>query len=253
MTGDGEESFPALSSIAHCLSPVLVSISIIIPCLNEAGGIAGSLEALQPLRRRGTEVIVVDGGSSDDSVALASPLADRILTAPRGRASQMNTGAAVARGNVLLFLHADCVLPAGADHSIIEGLAASGRQWGRFDVRLEGANPLLHVIAFMMNWRSRLTSIATGDQGLFMTRELFAAAGGFPAIALMEDIALSRILKSHGAPLCLRERIIASGRRWERHGVLRTILLMWRLRLAYFLGATPADLALRYDSARRRR
>jgi len=253
MTGDGQQSIPALSSIAHCLPPFLVSISIIIPCLNEAAGIVGALEALQPLRRRGTEVIVVDGGSSDDSAALASPLADRVLTATRGRASQMNAGAAIARGSVLFFLHADCALPAGADHSIIEGLAASGRQWGRFDVRLEGASPLLHVIAFMMNWRSRLTGIATGDQGLFMTRGLFTAAGGFPAIALMEDIALSRVLKLHGAPLCLRERISASGRRWEERGVLRTMVLMWRLRFAYFLGANPADLALRYDSARCRR
>jgi rSAM/selenodomain-associated transferase 2 len=228
-------------------------LSIIVPCLDEAARIAGTLANLQPLRQRGAEVIVVDGGSHDDSVTLAAPFADRILTAPRGRASQMNAGAAVAGGNVLLFLHADCTLPDSADRCVIGGLAASGRHWGRFDVRLDSLYPLLHAVAFMMNWRSRLTGIATGDQGLFVTRGLFAAVGGFPEIALMEDIALSRLLKSRAAPLCLRERITASGRRWERYGVLRTMLLMWRLRLAYFCGADPADLALRYESARSRR
>jgi len=231
----------------------MVSLSIIIPCLNEAAGIVAALQALQPLRQRGAEVIVVDGGSSDDSITLATPLADRVLTAPRGRASQMNAGAALARGGVLLFLHADCALPHDADRLILDGLAASGRCWGRFDVSLAGAHPLLKLVAFMMNRRSRLTGIATGDQGMFVTRGLFAAAGGFPAIPLMEDIALSRILKSHGAPLCLSVRITASGRRWEERGVLRTIVLMWRLRLAYFLGADPAKLALRYDGTRTRR
>ncbi|MBI3054836.1 MAG: glycosyltransferase family 2 protein [Betaproteobacteria bacterium] len=196
-------------------------LSIIVPCLNEAAGIVAALDRLQPLRRRSVEVIVVDGGSGDGSVALAAPLADRILAAPRGRASQMKL--------------------------IVDGLAASGKRWGRFDVDLDGAHPLLRLIAFMMNWRSRLTGIATGDQGLFMTRGLFADAGGFPAIPLMEDIALSKSLKTFGAPLCLRARITASGRRWERHGVARTMLLMWRLRFAYFRGAEPADLAMRYD------
>lgn len=227
-------------------------LSIVVPCLDEAAGIVAALDQLQPLRRRGVEVIVVDGGSHDDSVALASSLVDRILTAPRGRASQMNAGAAGARGDVLLFLHADCMLPVDADRSIIDGLATSGRRWGRFDVRLQGANPLLGVVGFLMNWRSRLTAIATGDQAIFVSRELFAAAGGFPAIALMEDVAFSRTLKSHGAPLCLHECITASSRRWERHGVLRTILLMWRLRLAYFFGADPAALARQYGQLRSR-
>lgn len=227
-------------------------LSIVMPCLNEAAGIVSALEQLQPLRRRGAEVIVVDGGSSDGSAALAAPLADRVLTAARGRASQMNAGAAGAHGDLLLFLHADCTLPADADRLAAGGLAASGKRWGCFDVRLTGAHPLLKVIAFMMNWRSRLTGIATGDQGIFVTRGLFAAVGGFPEIALMEDVALSKLLKSHAAPLRLREPIIASGRRWEQCGVLRTILLMWQLRLAYFLGAAPADLAVRYGSNRRR-
>lgn len=225
-------------------------LSVVIPCLNEAGGIVAALERLQPLRRRGVEIIVVDGGSSDGGVALAAALADRVLSASRGRASQMNAGAAVARGSVLLFLHADCMLPADGDRLIVDGLQSSGKRWGRFDVSLDGAHPLLGLIAFMMNWRSRLTGIVTGDQGLFMTRGLFANAGGFPAIPLMEDIALSKSLKTFGAPLCLRARITASGRRWDEHGALRTMLLMWRLRLAYFLGADPADLVLRYDGFR---
>ena len=228
----------------------MAELSIIIPCLNEASSIVAALDRLQPLRRRGVEVIVVDGGSSDGSVALAATLADRVLAAPRGRASQMNAGAAVAHGEMLLFLHADCALPADGDRLIIEGLQTGGKHWGRFDVRLAGAHPLLKIVAFMMNWRSRLTSIATGDQGLFMTRGLFADTGGFPAIPLMEDIALSKGLKTFGAPLCLRARITASGRRWEERGALRTVLLMWRLRLAYFLGADPADLAFRYDGYR---
>ncbi len=221
-------------------------LSIIMPCLDEAAGIVSALTVLQPLRNAGHEVIVVDGGSSDGSAELAAPLVDRILTAPRGRASQMNAGAAAARGAVMLFLHADCLLPSHADRLIIDGLRASGTSWGRFDVELAGTHPLFGVIGALMNSRSRVTGIATGDQGLFVTRELFTAVGGFPNVALMEDVALSRALKSNGRPLCLRERIIVSARRWERHGVLRTILLMWRLRLAYYFGADPARLALRY-------
>jgi rSAM/selenodomain-associated transferase 2 len=232
---------------------ITVPLSIIVPCLDEADGLAGTLRTLQPLRDRGAEIILVDGGSSDDGIALAAPLADQVLSAPRGRASQMNAGAAVAHGRVLLFLHADCVLPPDADRLMLDDLTASGKRWGRFDVKLNGARPLLMLVAFMMNWRSRLTGIATGDQGIFVARALFDAVGGVPAIPLMEDIALSRILKSHGAPLCLDARITASGRRWEERGALRTIVLMWRLRLAYFLGANPADLALRYDEPRIRR
>ena len=226
-------------------------LSIIIPCFNEAGIIGAALERLQPLRRRGAEIIVIDGGSSD-GVARVATLADRILSAPRGRAVQMNAGAVISRGKILLFLHADCTLPREADRLILDGIAANDRRWGRFDVRLAGTHPLLGVIAFMMNRRSRLTGIATGDQGMFVARDLFFAVGGFPIMPIMEDVALSRTLKSHGAPLCLRECIAASARRWEARGVLRTIVLMWRLRLSYFLGADPADLALLYDGARTR-
>jgi rSAM/selenodomain-associated transferase 2 len=225
-------------------------LSVVVPVLDEAPGIATMLQSLSSLRARGAEVIVVDGGSRDDTAALARPLCDRLVAAPRGRAAQMNSGAAAARGEILLFLHADTHLPAEADRLILGGLAAGGGVWGRFDVRIAGRHPLLPVIAAMMNLRSRLTGIATGDQAMFVARSAFAAIGGFPDIALMEDIALSRRLKQLGRPLCLRSRVTTSGRRWEKHGVVRTILTMWRLRLAFFLGAAPAQLAVRYGHVR---
>jgi rSAM/selenodomain-associated transferase 2 len=191
-------------------------------------------------------VIVVDGGSGDDTVALATPRANSVITAPRGRALQMNAGAARASGDCLLFLHADSRLPPDADVLIRNGLAESGRNWGRFDVAIEGRHPLLPAIAASMNLRSRLSGIATGDQGIFVRRTVFEQAGRYPQIRLMEDLALCKALKRFGAPLCLRPRITTSGRRWEKHGVVKTVLLMWRLRFAYRLGADPDELALRY-------
>ena len=190
---------------------------------------------------------MVDGGSSDGTAERAAPHADSVFSARRGRASQMNAGAARARDEILLFLHADTLLPESADALIVEGLKRSRRGWGRFDVAISGSHPLLRLVAWLMNARSRLTGIATGDQAIFATRSLFTAAGGYPEIALMEDIALCKRLKRYGRPLCLRHRLTASGRRWEKHGVMRTIVLMWRLRLAYWLGADPGKLAVRYD------
>jgi rSAM/selenodomain-associated transferase 2 len=224
-----------------------VSLSVIIPALNEAAGIAATLDRLQPLRRRGVEVIVADGGSTDATVALAGERADRVVQSPPGRAIQMNAGAAAARGEIFCFLHADSRLPEGADGLIVDGLTRARRSWGRFDVVIEGSHPMLGVIAWMMNRRSRLTGIATGDQGIFVTRSLFEAVGRFPEIALMEDIALCRLLKRYGPPLCIAHRLSTSGRRWQQHGVFRTIGLMWRLRLAYWLGADPGKLAARYE------
>jgi rSAM/selenodomain-associated transferase 2 len=221
-------------------------LSVVVPTLNEAGEIGAALEALQPLRERGAEVIVVDGGSADGTAKLAAPLADRVLTSEPGRARQQNAGAREARGEILLFLHADTRLPPGSDALILEGLAGSGRGWGRFDVRLSGAHPALRVIERMISWRSRLTRMASGDQAIFVRRPLFHSVGGFPEIPLMEDLALSRALKRLGPPLCLRARVTTSSRRWERGGIARTILLMWRLRLAYYRGADPAELAERY-------
>jgi rSAM/selenodomain-associated transferase 2 len=221
-------------------------LSIVVPVLDEEAGIAAALRELSALRARGAEVIVVDGGSRDRTAELARPLCDRLIAAPRGRAAQMNAGARAARGDVLLFLHADTSLPADADRLVLDGLSASGRAWGRFDVRIVGRHPLLPVIAAAMNLRSRLTGIATGDQAMFVESTAFAAIGGFPDIALMEDIVLSRRLKRLGRPLCLLARVLTSGRRWEKHGVVRTILTMWRLRLAFFLGAAPSKLAASY-------
>ena len=205
-------------------------LSIIIPVLNEAETIAARLDALQALRARSVEVIVVDGGSADDSPARAAPLADRVITAPRGRGRQMNAGAEQATGEVLLFLHADTVLPDLATERI-EAAVTGGALWGRFDVRIDGASVMLPIVAALMNGRSRLTGIATGDQAIFATREAFARVGGFPDIPLMEDIAFSSTMRRIARPACLTEKVTTSGRRWEKHGVWRTILTMWWLRL----------------------
>lgn len=215
-------------------------LSVIIPVLNEAANIESVLRALLPLRAGGAELIVVDGGSTDDTARLAAPLADRLIHAERGRAHQMNAGAPASRGDVLLFLHADTLLPVDAGDLVLAGLAASRRTWGRFDVRIAGRPPMLRLIALLMNLRSRLTGIATGDQAIFVKRDDFFAVGGFPPLPLMEDIELSSRLKQRSAPLCLHARVTTSGRRWETHGVCRTIFLMWSLRLRYRLG-TPAE------------
>ena len=226
------------------------SFSIIVPVLDEAPGIAAALEALAPMRRAGASVIVVDGGSRDATRALAAPLADRVIEAPRGRASQMNAGARECGGDVLVFLHADSVLPPNALDAIGAGLKRTARDWGRFDVAIAGADPLLALVALLMNARSRLTGVATGDQAIFVRREAFDAIGGFPEIPLMEDVAISKKLLGRTRPLALEDRVVTSGRRWERHGTLRTIFLMWRLRMAYALGADPRRLARRYEVER---
>lgn len=220
-------------------------ISIVLPVLNEAAGIVDTLTALQPVRAGGAELIVVDGGSQDSTITLATPLSDRVIAAPRGRASQMNAGAVLARGDVLLFLHADTALPDDALVRIEKALRGD-REWGRFDVAIHGRSPWLPLVAALMNRRSRLTGIATGDQAMFVTRQAFAAVGGFPDLPLMEDIALSQRLLQRSRPACIAARVTTSGRRWERHGVWRTILKMWQLRLRYFLGADPAQLAREY-------
>ena len=197
------------------------------------------------MRLRGHEVIVVDGGSTDGTADLAAPLCDRFLRSEKGRARQMNAGAALASGDALVFLHADTRLPPLADRFIFEGLQDSS--WGRFDVAIEGSTRALKLVACAMNLRSRLTGIATGDQAIFVRRDAF---GGFPLIPLMEDIAFSRQMKRRVRPACVRERVVTSGRRWETHGIVRTIVLMWRLRLLYALGVGPGRLARRYADAR---
>jgi rSAM/selenodomain-associated transferase 2 len=222
-------------------------ISVVMPAYNEERALPNTLRAL--FTQQGDyEVIVVDGGSRDDTVKLAQPLADMVIVAPRGRAAQMNAGAGAAHGGVLIFLHADTQLPPDADRLICEGLGQRGRVWGRFDIRIPGG-PLLTLVGLMMNLRSRLTGICTGDQAIFVTRAVFNDIGGYPPIALMEDIALTARLRRIGAPLCLPQRAVTSPRRWLGRGVLATIVLMWRLRLAYYFGADPATLARRYGYA----
>jgi rSAM/selenodomain-associated transferase 2 len=219
-------------------------LTIVLPVLNEAAIIVGALRALAPLRARGAEIIVADGGSHDGTPQLARPFADRVITAPQGRGAPLNAGAALGTGDALLFLHADTILPDDADRLIAAALTY--RAWGRFDLRIAGRHPFLAVIARMINWRSRLTGIATGDQAIFITREAFIAVGGFPDLPLMEDIAISQRLKRLCRPFCVAAPAVTSGRRWEQNGIARTILLMWRLRLAYYLGVEPARLAQRY-------
>ncbi|QEA40635.1 glycosyltransferase [Pistricoccus aurantiacus] len=226
-----------------------MTLSIIIPALDEAAGIEAQLVSLQPLRERGAELLLVDGGSRDATRQLAAPYVTRCLRSNPGRAAQMNLGTAHARGAQLLFLHADTRLPEDADRLIANALE-SGRCWGRFAVRLEGRHPMIRVIAWAMNLRSRLTGIATGDQALFMTRDAFDRVGGFPEQPLMEDIEISRRLKRLSSPACLKAQVISSGRRWELHGIFSTILLMWRLRYRYWRGEDCHQLAKEYRHAR---
>jgi rSAM/selenodomain-associated transferase 2 len=227
-------------------------LAIIIPVLDEAATIEATLAQLAPLRARGAALIVVDGGSGDGTPARAAPLADRVLAATRGRALQMNAGAHAAEAaaaDVLLFLHADTRLPDDADLAL-GALAGSGRRWGRFDVRLDGPGWPLRLVETLMNWRSRLTGIATGDQAIFIERGAFDALDGFAPLPLMEDVDFCRRARRLSAPLALRSRVLTSARRWQRHGIWRTVALMWWLRLAYFFGADPARLARRYRDAR---
>lgn len=245
VSGSGDR---AAIAAEDALAPGLSAsrLSIIVPALDEASIIGRTLTALEPLRARGHEVLVVDGGSSDATRAIAARAADRVLGAPRGRARQMNAGAAHASGDVLVFLHADTVPPADADRLIDAGLRR-GARWGRFDVELDDAGWLLRLVGLLMNLRSRITGIATGDQAIFVERGLFEAIGGFADIPLMEDVSLSRRLRAHSRPVCLRARVRTSSRRWQGQGVVRTILLMWRLRLEFALGRDPEHLHRRYE------
>ena len=217
-----------------------------MPALNEAAGIDAALLALAPLAARGAQIVVADGGSLDASADLARAAGAQVVQAPRGRALQMNAGAYHAAGDILLFLHADTRLPPEADRLIRQALASGAQVWGRFDVQISGKLRLLRVIAACMNRRSRWTGIATGDQAMFMTRAAFDAVGGFAAQPLMEDIEMSVRLRRLSRPACLRVPVVTSGRRWESRGVWRTMLLMWRLRFAYWCGTAPERLAALY-------
>lgn len=221
-------------------------LSVIVPALDEAPAIESSLRSLQPVRAAGGEIVLVDGGSRDGTVERARPWVDRVISVPAGRARQMNAGAAAAQGEILWFVHADTRVDAAALADLRAAAAEPGCGWGYFGVRLSGRRLLLRTVARLMNLRSRLTGIATGDQGLFVRRELFAAVGGYPDIPLMEDVTLARTLRGHGRPRCLPVRLTTSSRRWESRGAWCTIVLMWRLRWAWWRGADPSELARRY-------
>jgi rSAM/selenodomain-associated transferase 2 len=221
-------------------------ISVIIPTLNEAESISACLACLQSVREQGHEVVVVDADSDDATVSLSENKADLILSSPRGRARQLNLGASKASGVILLFLHADTLLPVNTI-SVLNELTGTDQFWGRFDVRLSGTNVLFRVIEYFMNTRSRLSGIATGDQAIFVSRQLFEKIGGYPDIDLMEDISLSSSLKKVCRPLCLKEKVQSSSRRWEKNGIIKTVLKMWSLRFRFAIGVSPDRLAKEYE------
>jgi len=224
----------------------MYKLSIIIPTLNESGQIEHCLNGLQLLRQQDHEVILVDGGSIDNTVSLATPLCDCVIQSKKSRAIQMNMGAAKATGDCLLFLHADTTLPSGITDLFLR-IENIENKWGRFDIKLSGHHFLFRIIEQCMNLRSRLTGIATGDQAVFVGKELFFSINGFPEIALMEDIAISRLLLKQSKPICFKEKAISSSRRWEKNGIIRTIFKMWFLRLLYFFHVDVNKLARIYS------
>jgi rSAM/selenodomain-associated transferase 2 len=223
----------------------MVKLSIVMPTLNEAAGVLASIQSLQSWRQNGAELVVVDGGSTDTTIELVKPWVDQVIVTLPGRATQMNAGAKVSSQDLLLFLHADTALPIDVMEQLNQAIK-QGACWGRFDVRIEGEAFMLRVISFMMNNRSKFTGIATGDQGIFVRRDLFESVGGFPSQILMEDIELSKILRRQFKPACLPGPVFTSGRRWESNGVWKTIFLMWRLRWSYWRGVEAVKLKEMY-------
>ncbi|ABC31534.1 Glycosyltransferase involved in cell wall biogenesis [Hahella chejuensis KCTC 2396] len=221
------------------------AVSVIIPTLNEAESISAFLQALQPLREAGWELILADGGSRDDTVSLAEPRVDKVIVSAPGRAAQMNNGAESASGEVLLFLHADTQLPQDA-LAQMAAFAVSNADWGRFDVALSGRRLVFRVVETLINLRSRITSIATGDQAIFIRHSVFRQLGGYARIPLMEDVEICKRLRRLSRPCCISAKVMTSSRRWEKHGVWKTILLMWRLRFEFWLGVAPEKLFRRY-------
>jgi len=231
-----------------------MQLSIILPTLNEAEHLNEVLDDLQHFREKGHQLIIVDGGSADDTLMIAQSMieqqrVDHVLVSKKGRALQMNAGAEVATGDVLLFLHADTRLPHCADDVLskaFEQISQANKFWGRFDVRLSGNKWGFRVIETFINLRSRMTSIATGDQAIFVESSLFRQIDAYPEIALMEDVAISQRLKKVSSPVCLSEKVITSSRRWETRGIIATVFLMWKIRFLYFMGVSPTRLVKMY-------
>ncbi len=221
-------------------------LSIIIPVLNEERFLAGNRERLVSLLQEGHEILVVDGGSQDNSVDIARALGCRVFSTRASRGHQLGYGASHSKGDVLLFLHADTHLPSHAAQVIAQALAKPESLWGRFDVRFSNPSPVFQVIAWFMNKRSCLTGIATGDHALFIKRKLYFGCGGYTDVPLMEDVELCRRLKRHASPVCLSEEVVTSSRRWEQNGIMKTVITMWWLRLMFFLGQSPEKLARLY-------
>lgn len=221
-------------------------LSIIIPVLNDASALSSLLVSLQGVRDT-VEIIVIDGGSSDASCEIAERYAHRLLHTAPGRATQMQAGAEVSSGTWLWFVHADSVLSSSllADMQQLP----DHWQWGRCDVQFDDSRAVFSMIALFMNWRSRLTGICTGDQGIFVRRELFSEVGGYASLPLMEDVDLSARLKHKARVHRPATPLVTSARRWQQHGVLRTILLMWWLRLQFFAGVPATTLHQRYYAA----
>ena len=217
--------------------------------LNEAPAIARTLEAIRA-GARDAEIIVVDGGSTDGSIEVARPRCDVAISAARGRALQMNTGAAHASGGVLVFVHADTIVPASFARDIEGALANPAVVGGRFDVRLDDNHPLLVLTGALINLRSRISSTGTGDQAIFVRRKIFEALGGFPDLPICEDLDFARRLKRSGRIACLRSKVVTSARRWRKGGIVRTVLKMWMIRSLYLAGVSPARLARMYSDVR---
>lgn len=219
-------------------------ISIIIPVLNEEQSINALLQQLQIYRQQGHEVIVVDGGSVDETISISKPLADKVITSDSGRARQMNKGVAESTNEVLWFLHADTSIPENVIEIIQSSLVKN--DWGRFNVKLSGSHFLFRIIEKMINIRSCFSGVATGDQGIFVRRKIFESVGGYSEVPLMEDVALSKKLKNISQTACIKETLTTSSRRWKKNGIIKTILLMWKLRFLYWIGVTPDKLAKLY-------
>jgi len=217
-------------------------ISIIIPTLNESESIEKTLNSLHTTLKEGNELIIVDGGSNDDTILKCKNYTDKVYTATKGRAIQMNVGADKSTNDILLFLHADTLMPQNFSAENLTALATITNEWGFFKVKFTSHHLLLRLVSTLMNTRSCLTRIATGDQAIFIKKELFKKIGGYKEIPLMEDIELSISLKKYSKPYCVKEFVMTSSRKWESNGIIKTIILMWKIRFLYFFGVSPQKL-----------